>query len=102
MFFVLDAVPVMVMVFSLEVSVHVLHYYQGLEATHPDRIGTAFRMIFWPCFLAAFTSAIGSWSLCASSFVPVRQFGWAGALGSVMAFVVGVLLTPAVIAVCPP
>jgi uncharacterized protein len=100
--FVLDALPVMVMVFTLEVSVHVLHYYQNLESNHPDRIGIAFRMAFWPCFLAAFTSAIGMWSLCTSSFVPVRQFGWAGALGSVMAFVVGVLLTPAVIAVCPP
>lgn len=100
--FVLDALPVMVMVFTLEVSVHVLHYYETIEATNPDRIGTAFRMAFWPCFLAAFTSAIGMWSLCTSSFIPVRQFGGAGALGSVMAFVVGVFLTPAVIVVCPP
>ncbi|MBC7817898.1 MAG: MMPL family transporter [Planctomycetaceae bacterium] len=100
--FVLDALPVMVMVFTLEVSVHVLHYYESLDEADPDRIGTAFRMAFWPCFLAAFTSAIGMWSLCASSFVPVRQFGGAGALGSVMAFLVGALLTPAVIAVCPP
>ncbi|MFM9962502.1 MAG: efflux RND transporter permease subunit [Planctomycetaceae bacterium] len=100
--FVLDALPVMVMVFTLEVSVHVLHYYEGLDETDPDRIGVSFRMAFWPCFLAAFTSAIGMWSLCASSFIPVRQFGGAGALGSVIAFLVGALLTPAVIAVCPP
>lgn len=100
--FVLDALPVMVMVFTLEVSVHVLHYYESLEESLPDRLGTAFRHAFWPCFLAAFTGAIGMWSLCASNFIPVRQFGGAGALGSVMAFLVGVLLTPAVIAVCPP
>ncbi len=100
--FVLDALPVMVMVFTLEVSVHVLHYYEGVDPAHPDRIGTAFRAAFWPCFLAAFTGAIGMWSLCASNFIPVRQFGGAGALGSVMAFLVGALLTPAVIAVCPP
>ncbi len=100
--FVLDALPVMVMVFTLEVSVHVLHYYESVDAAHPDRIGTAFRAAFWPCFLAAFTGAIGMWSLCASNFIPVRQFGGAGALGSVMAFLVGALLTPAVIAVCPP
>jgi len=100
--FVLDALPVMVMVFTLEVSVHVLHYYEGVDATNPDRIGETFRAAFWPCFLAAFTGAIGMWSLCASNFIPVRQFGGAGALGSVMAFLVGALLTPAVIAVCPP
>ena len=100
--FVLDALPVMVMVFTLEVSVHVLHYYESVDAADPDRIGIAFRAAFWPCFLAAFTGAIGMWSLCASNFIPVRQFGGAGALGSVMAFLVGALLTPAVIAVCPP
>ncbi len=100
--FVLDALPIMVMVFTLEVSVHVLHYYEAVPEANPDRIGTAFRAAFWPCFLAAFTGAIGMWSLCASNFIPVRQFGGAGALGSVMAFLVGALLTPAVIVVCPP
>lgn len=99
--FVIDALPVMVMVFTLEVAVHVLHYYEGLPPS-ADRLGISIQTAFKPCFLAAFTSAIGMWSLCTSSFVPVRQFGWAGALGAIISFVVGMFMTPAVIVVCPP
>ena len=99
--FVLDALPVMVMVFTLEVSVHLLNYWQNAEG-HPDRYGEMLRHAFKPCFLATFTTAIGLWSLCFSQFVPVRQFGGTAAVGSIIALIVGLVFTPAVIAVCPP
>ncbi|HLQ43901.1 MAG TPA: MMPL family transporter, partial [Planctomycetaceae bacterium] len=99
--FVLDALPVMVMVFTLEVSVHLLNYWRNAEG-HPDRYGEMLRHAFKPCFLATFTTAIGLWSLCFSQFVPVRQFGGTAAIGSIIALVVGLAFTPAVIAVCPP
>lgn len=99
--FVLDALPVMVMVFTLEVSVHLLNYWQNSEG-HDDRYDSMLRHAFKPCFLATFTTAIGLWSLCFSQFIPVRQFGWAGAMGSIVALVVGLVFTPAVIVVCPP
>ncbi|MCX7422402.1 MAG: MMPL family transporter [Planctomycetia bacterium] len=99
--FVLDALPVMVMVFTLEVSVHLLNYWQNTEG-EPDRFDAMLRHAFKPCFLATFTTAIGLWSLCFSQFIPVRQFGWAGSMGSIVALVIGMVFTPAVIAVCPP
>ena len=99
--FVIDALPVMVMVFTLEVCVHLLSYYTNAEG-EADRFQVMFHHAVKPCFLATFTTAIGSVSLCVSEFIPVRQFGWAGTLGSVVSLVVGLVLTPAVIAVCPP
>ena len=99
--FVLDALPVMVMVFTLEVSVHLLNYWQN-TAGETHRYDSMLRHAFKPCFLATFTTAIGLWSLCFSQFIPVRQFGWAGAMGSIVALVIGLVFTPAVIAVCPP
>lgn len=99
--FVIDALPVMVMVFTLEVCVHLLSYYTNAEG-HVDRFHVMFHHAVKPCCLATFTTAIGSVSLCVSEFIPVRQFGWAGTLGSLVALSVGMVLTPAVIAVCPP
>ncbi len=99
--FVIDALPVMVMVFTLEVSVHLLSYYEHADKDS-DRFAVMFQHAMKPCILATFTAAIGACSLCMSDFVPVRQFGWAGTLGSVVALVVGLVLTPAVLAVCPP
>ncbi|TXT32715.1 MAG: exporter of the RND superfamily protein-like protein, partial [Planctomycetota bacterium] len=99
--FVIDALPVMVMVFTLEVCVHLLSYYVNAEGS-VDRFQVMFHHAVKPCFLATFTTAIGSLSLCVSEFIPVRQFGWAGTLGSLVALAVGLVLTPAVIAVCPP
>ncbi len=99
--FVIDALPVMVMVFTLEVCVHLLSYYTNAEG-HGDRFQVMFHHAVKPCCLATFTAAIGSVSLCVSEFIPVRQFGWAGTLGSLVALSVGLVLTPAVISVCRP
>jgi len=99
--FVLDALPVMVMVFTLEVSVHLLNYWKNTVG-EDNRYDSMLRHAFKPCFLATFTTAIGLWSLCFSQFIPVQQFGWAGAMGSIVALVIGLVFTPAVIAVCPP
>ena len=99
--FVIDALPVMVMVFTLEVCVHLLSYYTNAQG-HVDRFQVMFHHAVKPCCLATFTTAIGSVSLCVSEFIPVRQFGWAGTLGSLVALAVGMVLTPAVIVVCRP
>lgn len=99
--FVLDALPVMVLVFTLEVSVHLLNYWQN-AAGQPDRFGAMLKQAVQPCALATFTTAIGLWSLCFSQFIPVRQFGGAAATGSIVALVIGLVFTPAVIAVRQP
>ena len=86
--FILGALPVMVMVFTLAISVHLVHYYR--HAMHgPAPLGTALGLAWKPCCLATLTTSIGLASLRVSDIGPVRQFGMAGALGAIVALVAG-------------
>ena len=53
--FILSALSVMVMVFTLSVSIHVVGYFR--HARGDDRLGEALRMAWKPCFLAVLTTA---------------------------------------------
>ncbi len=99
--FILDALPVMVMVFTMAIAVHILHYYaSSLDAKDP--LGATLRLAWKPCCLATLTTSIGLISLTVSAIGPVSQFGYAAALGSVVALVTGLGLMPAVLTVFPP
>jgi predicted RND superfamily exporter protein len=99
--FILGALSVMVMVFTLAVAVHFLHYYRALLGS-ADPLGEAFRLAWKPCSLATLTTTIGLISLTVSDIAPVCQFGYAAAMGSVVALLTGLGLTPAVLTCCPP
>ena len=99
--FILDSLPVMVMVFSMAVAIHYLHHF----ATHrndKDPIGETLRGVRWPCLLATFTTAIGLASLGISAISPVRQFGIATAGGTFAALIAGLGITPAILTLYPP
>jgi predicted RND superfamily exporter protein len=99
--FILDSLPVMVMVFSMAVAIHYLHHF----ATHrndDDPIGQTLRGVRWPCLLATFTTAIGLASLGISTIPPVRQFGIATAGGTFAALIAGLGITPAILTLYPP
>jgi uncharacterized protein len=99
--FILDSLPVMVMVFSMAVAIHYLHHF----ATHrndEDPIGATLRGVLWPCLLATFTTAIGLASLGISTIPPVRQFGIATAGGTFAALIAGLGITPAILTLYPP
>lgn len=96
--FILGALPVMVMIFTLTTVIHVLHYYTSSTASR-TRIGRAVSQAAKPCVLATLTTAIGLCSLGISDIPAVRGFGVAGTIGCLMALVTGLLLTPAMIVV---
>ncbi len=99
--FVLDALPVMVMVFTLAIAIHFLNYYRE-SSDDPDPLGAALRLAWKPCCLATLTTGIGLISLTISEIGPVCQFGYAAAFGSFIALVAGLGLTPALLTLWPP
>ncbi len=98
--FILDALPVMILIFTLATSVHFLHYF---VASHKEKdpLSRAIQLAWRPCCLAMFTTAIGLVSLTISDIVPVKQFGRSATLGSVIALVTGICLTPAILTLFP-
>jgi len=98
--FIMGALSVMVMVFSLAVSIHFIHYFRTASGKRHS-LDEAFRLAWKPCCLATLTTTIGLISLTVSDILPVRQFGYAAAIGSVVALFTGLGLTPAVLALWP-
>lgn len=99
--FILDSLPVMVMVFSMAVAIHYLHHFAS-HRNDDDPIGETIRGVRWPCLLATFTTAIGLASLGISEIPPVRQFGIATAGGTFAALIAGLGITPAILTLYPP
>ncbi len=99
--FILAALPIMVMVFTLAISVHLVHYFRH-AMDRPDPLATALKLAWKPCCLATLTTSIGLASLAVSDIGPVRQFGLAGALGSIVALVTGLGAVPALLTLFPP
>ncbi|MCA9054336.1 MAG: MMPL family transporter [Planctomycetaceae bacterium] len=98
--FILSALPVMVLVFTLSVAVHYLHYYRS-SLHRPDPVGEALRKAARPCFWATLTTVIGLLSLMVSDITPVRQFGWAAACGAIVSMLTALLFTPALVSIWP-
>lgn len=100
--FIMGALSVMVMVFTLSIAVHYLSYYASArEAGDPDPLRTALLESWKPCFLSTLTTLLGLVSLNVSAIAPVRQFGYAAGLGSVVAMVVGLGVTPCLVVLWP-
>lgn len=98
--FILDALSVMVMIFTITICIHFVHYYRS--SLHlPDPLSVAFSLAFKPCVLSVLTTTIGLASLCISDIGPVRTFGFGAAVGSVVSLLVGLFVTPAVLCVLP-
>lgn len=98
--FIMGALSVMVMVFTLAVSIHFFHYYRA-SLSEDDPLAKAFRLAWKPCCLATLTTTIGLISLTVSNIAPVSQFGYSAAMGSLAALLTGLGLTPAVLTVWP-
>lgn len=98
--FILGALPVMVMVFTLEASIHVLHYYKS-SLNHEDPLAEALRLSWKPCCVSLATTAIGLFSVSVTDIVPVTQFGYGAALGAIIAMAAGLFITPALVTVMP-
>ncbi|MBA4030301.1 MAG: RND transporter [Planctomyces sp.] len=100
--FILGSLSVLVMIFTLSIAVHFVSYYaDAIKAGEKQPLDHAFRASFNPCFLSTLTTLLGLISLNVSSILPVAQFGYAAATGAVVAMVVGLGLTPALLMVWP-
>ncbi len=86
---ILMTMPSLVYVLGLSGAVHIVNYYR--DAVQEDGVDgaaeTAVSHGWFPCTLAAFTTALGLISLCVSNLIPIQKFGFFSALG-VMATVV--------------
>lgn len=98
--FILGALAVMVMVFTLEASIHVIHYYKA-SLGEADPLGAALKLCWKPCLVSMLTTTIGLFSVSVTDIIPVTQFGYASTLGAVVAIFVGIFLTPALLTVLP-
>lgn len=98
--FILSALPVMVMVFTMATTIHLLHYYESSKGEE-DRLGAALSKAWKPCALATFTTAIGLISLMVSEIVPVQQFGLTAAFGAIVSCLCGLGLTPIALVLWP-
>jgi len=98
--FILGALSVMVMIFTLEASIHVVHYYAS-SMDKKDPLAEMLRLSWKPCAMSMITTAVGLFSVSVSSILPVTQFGYAAALGAVVAMVTGLVITPAMLTLWP-
>ena len=98
--FILGALSVMVMIFTLEAAIHVIHYYKASLGTS-DPLGEALRLCWKPCLVSMLTTTIGLFSVSVTDILPVTQFGYASTLGAVVAIVCGIVITPAILTVLP-
>ena len=100
--FIMGSLSIMVMIFTLSISVHVVSYYDSARKEgHPEPLAAAVKESLSPCMLSTLTTLLGLVSLNVSSILPVSQFGYAAACGSIVALVVGLGVTPALLAVMP-
>ena len=100
--FIMGSLAIMVMIFTLSISVHVVSYYDtARQEGHRDPLGAAIKESWNPCMLSTLTTLLGLVSLNVSSILPVAQFGYAAACGSIVALIVGLGVTPALLTVMP-
>ncbi len=100
--FIMGSLSIMVMIFTLSIAVHVVSYYDSARKEgHPTPLAAAVKESWNPCLLSTLTTLLGLVSLNVSSIRPVSQFGYAAACGSIVALVVGLGVTPALLTVMP-
>lgn len=98
--FILGALSVMVMIFSLMICVHLWHYYCDAKR-NGQGIQQAAQAAFMPCCWATLTTAIGLLSLHFSGIQPVQSFGLCAAVGACLALIAGLFLLPAALDLVP-
>jgi predicted RND superfamily exporter protein len=100
--FILGSLSVMVMIFTLSIVIHFVSYYvEAVRDGAADPLFTALKESWNPCFLSTLTTLLGLVSLNVSTILPVSQFGYAAAVGSIVALVVGLGITPALLVIWP-
>ena len=74
---ILMSMPAVVYVLGLSGAIHTVNYYRDARRDHglAGSAERAVKMGWWPCTLAAFTTAVGLGSLFTSDILPIKKFG---------------------------
>ena len=74
--FIMGALSIMVMIFTLTIAIHYLDYYtEARDRGVADPIVSALKECWRPSFLSTVTTLLGLLALNVSHILPVRQFG---------------------------
>ena len=93
------SMPALVYVLAMSASIHLINYYhdaireKGLDGA-PER---AIKHGWFPCFIAALTTAFGLGSLYVSGLMPIKKFGIYSALGVMLTLIMIFLFLPAML-----
>jgi len=101
---ILMSMPSLVYVSGLSSAIHIVNYYRD-EARTKGVKGAATRAAshaLRPCFLAAVTTAIGLFSLCASNLVPISNFGFYAGIAILTTLLILFIYLPAALETFPP
>ena len=101
---ILMTMPSLIYVLAISASVHLINYYR--DACHefgPSRaVEIAVAHGWFPCFIAAFTTAIGLASLCTSNLAPIFKFGLYSAIATMATLFFLYSFLPAALVIWPP
>jgi hydrophobe/amphiphile efflux-3 (HAE3) family protein len=87
----------LIMVIGLANSIHIINHYKRerqFESNNSEAITKTLQAIIKPCFLAAFTTAIGFGSLAISDVTGIKQMGIFAAFGVMSAFLLSIIIIP--------
>lgn len=96
---ILLSMPALVYVLAMSGSIHIINYYHD-EIRHggiPGAAERAIKVAWYPCTMAAFTTALGLGSLYMSDLIPIMKFGFYSALGVMLALILMFLYLPALL-----
>ncbi|MEZ6131449.1 MAG: MMPL family transporter [Planctomycetaceae bacterium] len=90
--------PTLLVVLTVSAGIHIANYWRRAAATgsrHPIR--DAVQMGWRPCLLASATTGVGLLSLAISRLSPIRDFGVFSTVGTMLSFVVAIVVFPALL-----
>lgn len=101
---ILMTMPSLIYVLAISGAVHLVNYYRDAcrEVGAKRGVDVAVAHGWFPCALAAFTTAIGLASLCTSNLAPIYKFGLFSAIGTMATLLLLYSFLPAALTVWPP
>ena len=101
---ILMSMPSLIYVLGLSAAVHIVNYYRDAchEFGHKLAVERAIGHSWFPCLLAAFTTALGLGSLMTSKLAPIWKFGCFSAIATMATVIILFSYLPAALVVFKP
>ena len=101
---ILMSMPSLVYVLGLSGAVHLVNYYRDACREHGSELAAeiAVKHCLGPCSLAAFTTALGLYSLTQSTLAPIYKFGLYSAIATMATVVLLFTFLPAALTLFKP